>query len=80
MDNNEELKMLQDSIENSISTMKIFKDSINKSIQSASFENMSPLEKKLLQKSEELVSIDLKNPEELLRRQKELTELMSLSK
>ena len=76
----EELKNITKILDSATSVLSVSADSINNIMTSEVMASMSDTQRQLIEKSKELVSLDIKNPEEILKKQKELAELMALSR
>lgn len=80
MDYNSQLEALKASLNDSLKGMEFAKASINNSITSEVLETMTPSQVEMVNKSRELMNIGLENPEKLLKKQKEISNLMEVAK
>jgi len=76
----ENIDNLTNILDSSIASLSISKNQIENSITPEVLEGMTFNQKELMRKSKEFIKLGLDNPEELINKQQELVDLVSLAK
>jgi bacterioferritin (cytochrome b1) len=76
MDYKKQIESLNKTLETSIDSMKAYKNTIESVITPELMGSMSAIDLELIKKSKEMLTLDLSNPDKVLKSQKELISIM----